>query len=155
MSFFWKLWATFMGLGYFPLAPGTLASFAVLLGYWFILYRLPWPAYSVFVFALFLLGARASSAYAEELGLHDPGRIVIDEACGQLLALFLVPREWIPLALGFVLFRVFDVLKPFSIRKLENLPGGWGIMADDVGAGIAAGLFVHLFLLLRRVLEVP
>ena len=155
MRLFWKLWATFMGLGYFPFAPGTLASFAVLLGYWFVFYRISWPAYSLSIVVVFLLGARASSVYAAELGLPDPGRFVIDEACGQLLALFLVPREWIPLALGFVLFRIFDVIKPFPIRKLENLPGGWGVMADDVGAGIAAGLIVHLFLLLRRILEVP
>ncbi len=144
-----------MGLGYFPFAPGTLASFAVLLGYSFVLYQISWPAYILSTFVVFLIGVRASSVYAAEIGLPDPGQIVIDEVCGQLLALFLVPREWIPLALGFILFRIFDVLKPFPIQKLENLPGGWGIMADDVGAGVAAGLFVHLFLLLRRVLEVP
>jgi len=72
-----------------------------------------------------------------------PRPIVIDEVVGQLIALFSVPAEWGWIFLGFFLFRLFDVLKPRPIRDLERLPGGWGIMADDVLAGLVSALIVQ------------
>jgi phosphatidylglycerophosphatase A len=96
---------------------------------------------------LFFAGAAASAAHAAELGRPDPGRIVVDEVCGQLLALAFLPAAWAPLAISFVLFRFFDILKPWPIRRLEKLPGGWGIMADDIGAGLAAAALSRLVLL--------
>ncbi|HYA48241.1 MAG TPA: phosphatidylglycerophosphatase A, partial [Burkholderiales bacterium] len=74
--------------------------------------------------------------------------VVIDEALGQFLALSLVPARWLPLLGCFLLFRFFDIIKPWPIRRLEKLRGGWGIMADDAGAGLAAGLLIQLLLLL-------
>ena len=144
----WGIPATFFGIGLVPLAPGTVASAAAALGYRLVLHGLSWPLYSLLVVLLFLAGAVVSERYAAELGRPDPGRIVIDEVCGQLVALAFLPAGWVPVAVSFALFRFFDIIKPWPIRKLEKLPGGWGIMADDVLAGIFAGLLVHGYLLL-------
>jgi phosphatidylglycerophosphatase A len=139
--------STFFGLGFVPVGPGTLSSAAAVLIYRLALYGLPWPWYMVIFLVLVALGTAASGAYAAELGQADPQRIVIDETAGQLLALFQVPIRWLPLTLAFVFFRFFDIIKPGPIRSLERLPGGWGIMADDLGAGLAAGALVHVLLL--------
>jgi len=145
-----RTFATFFGLGFFPLAPGTLTSFAVILLYKVLAVdRKPllWPLAAVAV--LVVLGGLAAAGYARELNQRDPGRIVVDEACGQLIALVGLPSSWQPLLVSFVLFRGLDILKPSPIRKLEVLPWGWGIMADDIAAGLAAGLLTHgLFLIL-------
>jgi phosphatidylglycerophosphatase A len=141
-----RLFATLFGIGRFPGAPGTAASAAAVLLYVLVLHPWPWPFYLLFLGVLFLLGTATSYAYAAEVGQADPKRVVIDEAFGQLLALFLVPVGWLPLTAAFLLFRFFDIIKPFPIRKLERLPGGWGIMADDAAAGAAAGIIVHLIM---------
>ncbi len=141
-----RVLATFFGLGLFPAAPGTAASAAAVLGYGFLLGGWPWPAFALFLVGLFLAGAAASSRYASELGSSDPGRIVVDEVCGQLLALTLLPPEWPPLLLSFAAFRFFDIIKPWPVRKLERLPSGWGIMADDAAAGLLAAASVRLIL---------
>lgn len=130
-----KLLATFFGLGFVPLAPGTAASLAALLVFW--------PLKSNPAFFLPLLGVLGALAvwscgrYARLLGQDDPGRAVIDEVFGMGLALAALPDSglWEMLA-AFALFRVFDVVKPFPLRKLERLPGGWGIVADDAGAAV-------------------
>lgn len=141
-----KIVATFSGVGFFPLAPGTAASALAAAAYLAGLHRLPWPLYLLLVAVLFISGGRAASAYSRALGQKDPGRIVIDEVCGQLLALFLVPPSWTAVLLAFAFFRVFDIIKPPPIRRLETLPAGWGIMADDAGAGLIAAALVHLIL---------
>ena len=139
--------ATFFGLGFVPLAPGTVASAAAAVLYRFLLHDLAWPLYALLVAALFLAGTAASARYALALGRPDPGRVVIDEVCGQLIALAFLPAGWIPVAVSFALFRFFDIIKPWPIRRLERLPGGWGIMADDVGAGLVAAVLARLVLL--------
>jgi phosphatidylglycerophosphatase A len=138
--------ATLAGVGFSPIAPGTAASAACALAYKYALYAVPWPFYLAGLGAVFFAGTAASTVYAASLKLKDPGRIVIDEACGQLLALFLVPAGWLPVGLAFVFFRFFDIIKPPPIRRFERLAGGWGIMADDVAAGAAAGILVHVIL---------
>ena len=140
--------ATFFGLGLVPLLPGTAASAAAALGYRFALHGLSRPLYALVVGLLFLAGRKAAEIHAAELGLHDPGRIVVDEVCGQLIALAFLPSGWLSIALSFALFRFFDIIKPWPIRRLEGLRGGWGIMADDVGAGIAAAALARLVRLL-------
>ena len=142
-----RVLATFFGLGLAPLAPGTVASAAAALGYRFLLHGLPGPFYAVLVLALFFAGTAVSARYAFELGRPDPRRIVIDEVCGQLIALAFLPAGWLPVGVSFALFRFFDIIKPWPLRKLETLPGGWGIMADDVGAGLAAAVLARLILL--------
>lgn len=142
-----KILATFFGIGLFPVAPGTLASAVAALAFRIALHGLAWPLYLLLLAFLFFAGAAASAALAAELGRPDPGRIVVDEVCGQLLALAFLPAAWAPLAVSFVLFRFFDIIKPWPIRRLEKLPGGWGIMADDIGAGLAAAAVSRLVLL--------
>ena len=141
------IFSTFFGTGFFPVAPGTAASFLTMLLFKLGLYRLSWPFQALIVVVLFIAGGAASTRYARLLNRKDPGRIVIDETCGQLIALFLVTPGWKELLLAFFLFRIFDIIKPYPIRKLEAIPHGWGIMADDVGAGLAAAGFLRLILL--------
>jgi phosphatidylglycerophosphatase A len=145
----WRVIASFFGLGYFPVAPGTLTSLAIVLLYRFWLSRFAVPAAVAIALLLFILGIPASASYSSELKKADPGKVVIDEAAGQFLVLVAVPPEWTVLAVGFVLFRFFDIVKPFAIRKTEELSGGWGIMADDAAAGAAAKALLHLFIYLR------
>jgi phosphatidylglycerophosphatase A len=143
-----KMLATFFGLGLFPLAPGTLASLAIIILYKYYLCRLAWPFYLVLVLLIIAAGVYFSNIYSRSLHLKDPGKIVIDEVAGQLLALFLIKPDWIILAICFLLFRFLDIIKPMGIKKLENLPRGWGIMADDLGSGLLVNVAVHLSILL-------
>lgn len=142
-----RVLATFFGVGLFPLIPGTAASAVAALAYRFVLPGLPGPLYALLVAALFFAGVASSAVYAAERDHPDPGRIVIDEVCGQLVALAFLPPGWVPIALAFALFRFFDIIKPWPVRRLEQLPGGWGIMADDIGAGLAAAVLGRLILL--------
>jgi phosphatidylglycerophosphatase A len=139
--------STFFGVGLVPVAPGTAASAVAALAYMFLLHDLPWLPYVLLVAVLFAAGTVASGAYAAALGRPDPGRVVIDEVCGQLVALAFLPGAWLPVTASFALFRFFDIIKPWPIRKLEKLSGGWGIMADDVGAGLAAAIVLRLVLI--------
>ncbi len=139
--------ATVFGLGLVPLAPGTAGSLAAVLFYKAALHALAWPAYLLLVVVLFIVGAVAAARHAADLGRPDPGRIVVDEVCGQLVACAFLPASWTAVAVAFALFRFFDIIKPWPIRRLEGLPGGWGIMTDDVGAGLAAAALARLVLL--------
>lgn len=143
-----RVLATFFGVGLFPVAPGTLASAVAVLAYKLALHTLAWPLYFLILAGLAWAGAAAATAYAAELGRPDPGRIVVDEVCGQLIALALFPGGWVPLAISFALFRFFDIIKPWPIRRLEKISGGWGIMADDIGAGLAAAVVGRVILYL-------
>jgi phosphatidylglycerophosphatase A len=142
-----KVLATFFGLGAAPVLPGTIASAAATLLFVFLLRGLSGPLYILLVVVLFFVGVAVSKIAADEIGRPDPGRVVIDEVCGQLIALAFLPAGWVPAGLAFALFRFFDIIKPWPIRRLEKLPCGWGIMADDVGAGLAAAALTRLALL--------
>jgi len=148
-----KIIATFFGVGYFPFAPGTLTSLIVVLLYKFYLHSLSWPFYLLLLFLLFLVGIFTSTKYSLEIKKHDPRRIVIDEAFGQLLVLFRIGESWgtgwLPLLSCFLLFRIFDIIKPYPIKKVETLPEGWGIVMDDLVAAIYAGVIINLYLLLK------
>lgn len=149
MKFIWKAISTFLGVGYIPLAPGTAASLLFALFYKFFLVHLTWPLYLLFLLLLFSLGVISASQFARELGQNDPRQIVVDEVCGQLVACFAIPQDWLTICLSFLLFRFFDIVKPFPIRKIERLPLGWGIMADDIVAAIYSSLILHFYLLLK------
>jgi len=95
-------------------------------------------------------GIYLSTIYARYLNVQDPGKIVIDEVAGQLLALFLVTPAWKWLALSFLLFRFFDIVKPLGIKKLERIKWGWGIMADDLAAGLLTWLITGLIIFILR-----
>jgi phosphatidylglycerophosphatase A len=142
------MFATFFMVGYVPLAPGTVASFLMILFYRYYLYTWNWPVYLGLLVLIFIFGALSSSAYAETLKKEDPRSVVIDEVLGQLIVLFRMPPSWPLLIIAFLLFRVLDILKPYLIKKSENFPRGWGIMMDDVVSGVCTGIIINLYLLL-------
>jgi len=144
-----KILATFFGAGFFPLAPGTLTSLIVVALYRLYLHNLSWPVYLLIFLFFFFAGVFVSNKYSSELGEKDPRKIVIDEACGQFLVLYRVPDSLFPLFLGFILFRLFDIIKPYPIKKTENFSKGWGIMVDDIVAGIYALLILRIYLFLK------
>jgi phosphatidylglycerophosphatase A len=128
--------ASFGYVGYFPIAPGTAGSLAALALFAFIRW-VGVPAFELSVIvAVFAVGVWAASGTETALGRKDPGIVVIDEVLGMLITLALLPVSLVGIAVGFVLFRIFDVIKPYPARRLENLHGGLGIMADDAMAGI-------------------
>ena len=108
-----------------------------------------WPLFLGMLILLFFVGAAVSTRYASNLKAKDPRRITIDEAVGQLLPLFLLPPTWLNMGIAFGLFRIFDILKPFPIRRTESFPNGWGIMVDDVVAGLYTGILINFYLLMR------
>jgi len=131
--------ATFFGVGHIRLAPGTWASLLTTLVLYFIIPYLgsAYPVYFAFAL-LFLLGIPAARQCEKHFQRKDPRQCVIDEVAGQMVSLFFLPhRIWLYLG-GFLLFRFFDVLKPFPIKKSERLPHGIGVMADDLLAGLYA-----------------
>jgi phosphatidylglycerophosphatase A len=148
MKLFSKMAATFFGVGFFPMAPGTITSAIIVLLYKFFLHRLSWPFYLFLFFVLFALGIIVSDVYSRMLKKEDPRTVVIDEAAGQFIALFLLSPQWTICGATFILFRFFDIVKPFPIKKVETFPGGFGIMLDDIVAAIFSGILINLFLLL-------
>lgn len=129
--------ATGAGSGYLPLAPGTAGSLVGVLLY-VPLCRLPAAGYLVALAAFTALGIFAAGRAERWLGRHDDPRITIDEVAGQLLSLALLPARLEVVAVGFALFRLFDVWKPPPVRAAEALSGGSGVMADDLVAGLYA-----------------
>jgi phosphatidylglycerophosphatase A len=136
--------ATFFGAGLGKPGPGTWGSAAAVLLWAPAAWRLH-PSPHALLFMLcggialsLLLGVPAASIVARESGRKDPGFVVIDEVAGQWITLLLCPVDWRHAAIAFVLFRLFDITKPFPIRRIEGLPAGWGIVFDDVGAGLYA-----------------
>ncbi len=142
--------ATFFGVGYIKPGPGTWGSLATAILWWLATSRIPvagrgW-ATLVAAAAVTMVGIPAATRTARANGLKDPQFVVIDEVAGQLVALIGVPLAWRTFLVGFILFRVFDIWKPFPIRLLERLPEGTGIVVDDLGAGVYALAVMHLLL---------
>lgn len=136
--------ATFGDVGLFPVAPGTAGSAAALL-LWALLRWVGSPILDVAVIAgLLAAGCWAGSVAESHYGRSDPGHVVLDEVVGMLLTLLFIPVTWVGILVGFLLFRLFDIVKPFPARQCERLPGGVGIMTDDVVAGIYGNLALRL-----------
>ncbi len=149
-----RLIATGLGIGYSPVAPGTLGALAAVVGYFFCP---PANLVTFFIGLLILtligivvstLTERDQQLKANDREVHDPGIIIIDEIAGMLFALIALPNEPIVVGAAFVLFRFFDIVKPFPINRCERFPGGWGIMLDDIVAGVFANLILQIVLLL-------
>lgn len=142
--------ATFFGAGRLRPAPGSWASLATVLPWWLLAYHLPQPARIPVILLLILMvvavGIPAATLEERACGRKDPNHIVIDEVAGQLVTLIACPLLWQALLAGFILFRVFDVLKPPPVRSLERLPEGTGIVVDDLGAGVYALIALQLLL---------
>jgi phosphatidylglycerophosphatase A len=132
--------------GYFPIAPGTVGSAAGL-----VFYALVWWTQSSIVevgliAALFAAGVWAGTTAERYFGGIDPGPIVIDEVVGMLMTLAFIPVGWSAALAGFVLFRIFDVIKPYPAGRFEQLHGGLGVMADDAMAAVYANLSLRLLM---------
>lgn len=132
------------GSGLLPYAPGTWGTGVGLLLYWL------WPITSPMIYLFMIviglgIGVFVSHRVTQDLGEHDYPGIVWDEVLGFWITMFAIPRYWLWAVLGFVLFRVFDIWKPRPIRDIDaRLSGGWGIMLDDVLAGVMACIVLHL-----------
>ncbi len=146
-----RLIATFFGAGRFPVAPATFAS-AIVAAIFYLLGPGPDPlargrVWPELIAILVLLPVAVWSAHRAEKTLgHDASPIVIDEVVGMMIALWRLPRSWPWVLAAFLLFRVFDVIKPLGANRAQDLPGGFGIVADDVLAGIYALLVLQLAL---------
>lgn len=147
-------WAvgTFFGAGLLKPGPGTYGSIAAVL-LWFGAAHLLHPTSlslligtAIAALAATLIGIPAATIVARESDRKDPGHVVIDEVAGQLIALIGITADWRHAALSLLLFRLFDIFKPWPIRKLEALPQGTGIMLDDVAAGLLALFLAQLAL---------
>ena len=134
--------ATFFGCGRLRPGPGSWASAATVLLWWAFSHAAGREIQVLFAVLLaclaVTLGIPAATRVARESGTSDPSFVVIDEVAGQLIALIAAPVQWKTLLAGFILFRAFDIVKPPPLRLLEKIPGGLGIMLDDVGAGLYA-----------------
>jgi len=144
--FSWLI-ATFFGIGHLQPGSGTWASAVTVLLWWGgARWIQPVWLLAVTVAVIALIGIPPSTTVARESGVKDPGFVVIDEVAGQMIALIGAPVNWKYLLAGFILFRSFDIVKPFPLRRLERLPGGTGIMMDDVGAGLYALVLLQIWL---------
>lgn len=147
--------ATFFGAGLGKPGPGTWGSVGAVL-VWALYGAFAHPSAQALLVALALgivvsvaLGVPAATIAARESGRHDPGFVVIDEVAGQWIALLWSPFDWKHGLLALVLFRLFDITKPFPVRTIEKLPEGWGIVFDDVAAGayaLGVGLLLQHFI---------
>ena len=145
--------ATFFGIGRLRPGPGTYAS-AVTTALWWLGARGLTPEHQFYVAILLAIvvtavGIPAATRVARATGIEDPSFVVIDEVAGQLITLIAAPLRWQTLLAGFILFRVFDIIKPTPLRRLEKIPEGAGIMLDDVGAGIYGFIVMQLLLHFR------
>jgi phosphatidylglycerophosphatase A len=137
--------STVFGVGYARLAPGTLASAVALPFAWLLLWKLGPIALLAASIVAYAIGIWSTGVYAAATGKDDPSECVIDEVAGQWLACAAAPLSLVGFTLAFVLFRLFDITKLWPVSAGEKLPGGWGIMTDDMIAGaltaaIIAGL---------------
>ena len=146
-----KAVATSFGFGYSPFAPGTMgAVFGILVWLPFYLWTSEWTLLTVTIalIAVFTpLGVWSASVAETEWG-PDPSRVVMDESVGMWITLLpvTVDAPWWHIIIAFALFRLLDIMKPLGIRRLEDFRGGWGIMADDIGAGIYGAILMWAFL---------
>jgi len=127
--------ATAGPVGYLPIAPGTWGSGLAILFWWFAMRNLPITGYLLILFIITAAAVWSSTQAEKSLG-HDSGHIVIDEIAGQLTGLLICPRSISFAVLGFFIFRLFDIWKPEPINASQKLPQGWGVVTDDILAGI-------------------
>jgi phosphatidylglycerophosphatase A len=147
---------TFGYVGYAPVAPGTVGSLAGLVVYGLLrLAQAPPLVDLVVIVALFVAGVWSGTQAERHFGGTDPGPGVIDEVVGMLVTLWLLPATWTVAVLGFLIFRVFDVIKPWPAGRLESLHGGLGMMADDVMAAIYANLALRVLVFLVPPVAMP
>ena len=151
-----RLISTCLGIGYVPKGGGTIAAVVCSI-IWYFAWRSGnqpnWLPVLITIVVLFV-GVYVSGKM-EAIWGKDSYRIVIDEVAGMCLTLLFVPVRWPYLLVGLILFRFFDIAKPFYIRRMEKLDGGWGVMMDDVLAGIYANLLLQLVIFATSFVKTP
>ena len=138
--------ATAAYCGYFPVAPGTVGSAAGLIVYLLVWWTQSRVLEAALIAVTFAVGTWAATHAERYFGGIDPGPVVIDEVLGQLVALAFIPVGWRAALAGFVLFRIYDVIKPYPANRLETFHGGLGIMSDDAAAGVYANISLRLLM---------
>lgn len=139
--------ATFFGVGYLPIMSGTFASLAGVVVYLLIRHN-PYIYLGItalLIIAGFIVSNRAQAFFAS----RDPHEVVIDEVCGMLITYMMLPHKTSIIIIGFFLFRLFDIVKIYPINRLERLNKGWGIMLDDIAAGVFANIILQVIVHLR------
>lgn len=141
--------ATVLGVGFIPGAPGTYGTFVVA-GIYLLLpkslfFGTGWYWYGLGLLVLSLVAVALSSVAEKKLG-HDAPPIVIDEVCGYFLSVLLLPKSLLLALYAFVLFRAFDIAKPWPVKVSQRLPRGWGIVADDLLAGVYTNLIIQIMI---------
>ncbi len=149
--FLYKTIATFFGIGYIGKGSGTIAALVTCI---FIYACITYNIYSNGValavsLLVFIIGA-LSATQVEKIWEKDSKRIVIDEVFGMLVSLLFLPVSLITIVIAFILFRFFDIVKPLGIKKAELLPDGWGVMADDLVAGIYANIVLQVYFIFSK-----
>jgi phosphatidylglycerophosphatase A len=149
-----RMIASVFYIGFIPGAPGTYGSLAAIIGFLaahFVTHRITPVLHLSIIGFITMAGVLTSARISRSTGIEDPSYIVIDEVAGQLVTLLFLPITAMNIILGFAAFRLFDIWKPFPIRKLESLKNGVGVMADDLLAGIYGNLILQLLnFFLRR-----
>jgi len=150
MNKFSEYLSTLFGIGLFPKAPGTAGTLFAAIVY-FVLPDIWFSSffYIIAFLVVIILGSLISVYFISkaeiELG-HDSGKIVLDEFWGYLIAVIFLPKTLLIIFLAFVLFRIFDILKPEPVNVLQKLPRGWGVMADDIMAGIYSNFVLQILI---------
>ena len=146
---FHKLTSTSLGIGYIGKGAGTVAAVACSIC-WYLAYRNGYqPVPSLIITVLITILGIWSSNVVSKIWGKDPARVVIDEVAGMCISLLFLPVTLKYVIAALILFRFFDIVKPLFIRKIEKLPGGWGIMLDDVVAGIYTNILLQAVLWFR------
>ena len=145
-AFVMKQIATVGGIGFFPVASGTVGTVPAALLVWLV--PMSWPVYVAVTIAITIAGIIASSEVEAVMGKKDPGCIVVDEFAGYMVAMAFLPPTTVNVIAAFFIFRFFDVVKPPPIRSLERFKGGFGVMVDDLAAGLATNIVIQLWILL-------
>lgn len=140
-----------LGIGFIPFAPGTFGSLAAALVYLYLPAVTPLQWFIPLIVASSAIGVWAGGVMEQEYG-KDPSAVVIDELAGQWVALAALPASSLVVLLSFLCFRFYDIAKPGPVDKAQELPGGWGIMVDDLLAGLLANLTVRLVMVLLPLL---
>jgi phosphatidylglycerophosphatase A len=157
VRFLQKTIASLFFIGYFPLMPGTIGSAVVVLGLWYLQFRthlvISPQMWWIAIIAFSALSIGVSSNPKENFRSEDPPQVIIDECAGQFIAFFLIPLTLNTLLLGFLLFRFFDIVKPFPIYKMEELDGGVGITMDDIMAGVFANISLMAILFIYHLIK--
>lgn len=150
LNFAVKLIATGIGTGYCPIIPGTIGSLlGVVIFFLLLKLKLPPAGWTLLLIILFFTGVAAAGRAEKLFSKKDCREIVIDEIAACILFLLFIPHTKWYIISAFIIFRVLDVAKPFPINDSQRLPGGWGIMVDDLIAGIYTALIVNSFIFMK------